>query len=174
MTGEHLLSPCYNYYSSHVDRTVSLQAKTCSRMHVPMRDWVNTYCRSGILTLVSESESTASGASTDDKTATVQYKPVTSLTGNSNARAHYEQSCGYDQTSHALPNIHGLYGCSYISIYSLNTGKFPGRFSYKWPGYEASVNYDNATVRNTAVVQFCGKKVCKIPGKMLACYWTDL
>ena len=99
------------------------------------------------------------------KTATVQYKPVTSLTGNSNARAHYEQSPGYDQTSHALPNIHGLYGCSYISIYSLNTGKLPGHFSYKWPGYEASVNYDYATVRNTAVVQFCGKKYAKFLGK---------
>ena len=65
---------------------------------------------------MSESESTVSSAPTDDKTATVQFKPVASLTGNSNALAHYEQSRGYDQTSHALSNIHGLYGCSYISI----------------------------------------------------------
>ena len=48
---------------------------------------------------------------------------------------------------------------------SLNTGKLPGHFSYKWPGYEASVNYDYATVRNTAVVQFCGKKYAKFLGK---------
>jgi len=36
MTGELLLLTCYNYYSSHTDRTVSLQARTCSRMHVAM------------------------------------------------------------------------------------------------------------------------------------------
>ena len=45
---------------------------------------VITYCRSGISTSVNESESTASGASTDDKTATIQYKPVMSLAGNNN------------------------------------------------------------------------------------------
>ena len=57
--------------------------------------------------------STTSGASApDDKTATVQYKPATSLAGNNNALAHYEQSRGYDQISHALSNIHGLYGWS--------------------------------------------------------------
>jgi len=111
--GELLLLTCCNYYSSRADRTVSLQARTCLRIHVAMRGEVSTYCRLGISTLVSESESTASGASTDDKTATIQYTPVTSLTGNSNARAHYEQSHGYDQTSHALSNIHGLYGHSY-------------------------------------------------------------
>ena len=72
-------------------------------------------------------------------------KPVTSLAGNDNVFAHYtnEQSRGFDQISHALSNIHGLYGCScnlfdVISIYSLNPGKLPGRFSYKRPGYEAS------------------------------------
>ena len=27
-----------------------------------------------------------------------------------------------------------------ISIYSLNLGKLPGHFSYKWPGYEARVS----------------------------------
>ena len=36
------------------------------------------------------------------KTATIQYKPVTSLAGSNNVLAHYEQSHGYDQTSHAL------------------------------------------------------------------------
>ena len=85
---------------------------------------------------MSESESTASGVSAlDDKTATVQYKPATSLAGN-NALAHYEQSRGYDLISHALSNIHGLYGWScnlldVISVYSLNPGKLPGRFSYE-------------------------------------------
>ena len=74
---------------------------------------------------MSESASTTSGASVlDDKTATVQYKPATSLAGNNNALAHYEQSPGYDQISHALSNIHGLYGWScnlldVISVYSL-------------------------------------------------------
>jgi len=93
---------------------------------------------------VSESASTTSGVSVlDDKTATVQYKPATSLAGNKNALAHYEQSCGYDQISHALYNIHGLYGWScnlldVISVYSLYPGKLPGRFSYKQPGYEAN------------------------------------
>ena len=87
---------------------------------------------------MSNSESTASGASTDDKTATIKYKPVTSLAGNNNALAHYKQSCGYNQISHALSNIHGLYECScnlfdVISVYS----KLPGHFSYEWPGYEA-------------------------------------
>ena len=43
------------------------------------------YCYS---TSVNESKSTASGASTDDKTATIEYKPVTSLAGNNNALAH--------------------------------------------------------------------------------------
>ena len=76
------------------------------------------------------------------KTATVQYKPVTSLAGNSNALPHYEQSCGYNQISHALSNMHGLYGLScnlfdVISVYSLNTGKLPGCFPYKRHVYEA-------------------------------------
>ena len=91
---------------------------------------------------MSNSESTASGASTDDKTGTIEFKPVMSLTGNNNALAHYEQSCGYDQISHALSNIHGLYECScnlfdIISVYSLNPSKLPGRFSYERRGYEA-------------------------------------
>ena len=68
-------------------------------------------------------------------------KPVMNLAGN-NALGHYEQSRGFDQISHALSNIHGLYGCScnlfdVISVYSLNLGKLPGRSSYKRPGYEA-------------------------------------
>ena len=46
------------------------------------------------------------------KTATIQYKPVASLAGNNSALAHYEQSHGYHQISHALSNIHDLYGCS--------------------------------------------------------------
>ena len=97
------------------------------------------------MTSVSKSESTASGACTlDDKTATIQYKPATSLPGN-NALAHYKQSHGYDQISHALSNIHGLYGwrCNLldvISVYTLNPGKLPGRFSYKRAGYEAILN----------------------------------
>ena len=89
---------------------------------------------------MSKGESTASGVSTDDKTAAIQYKPVTSLAGN-NALVHYEQSCGYDQISHALSNTHGLYGssCNFldlISVYSLNPGELPSRFSYEWPGYK--------------------------------------
>ena len=88
---------------------------------------LSTYFQSGILTSVSESKSPASGASTDDKTATIQYKPVTSLAGSNNALVHYKQSCGFDQISHAFSNIHGLYGCScnlfdVISVYSLNLG----------------------------------------------------
>ena len=92
---------------------------------------------------MSESESTASGASApDDKTATVQYKPATSLAGNNNTLAYYKQPRGYDQISHALSNIHGLYWWScnlldVISVYSLNLGKLPGRFSYERPRYEA-------------------------------------
>ena len=87
---------------------------------------------------------TSSASALDDKTATVQYKPSTSLAGNNNALAHYEQSRGYDQISHALSNIHGLYGWScnlldVISVYSLYPDKLPGRFSYKRPGYEATI-----------------------------------
>ena len=96
---------------------------------------------------MTKSKSTASDASTDDKTVTIQYKPVTSLAGNNNALAHYEQSRGFDQISHALSNIHGLCGCScnlfyVISVYSLNPDKLPGRFSYKRPGYETSPDFD--------------------------------
>ena len=52
------------------------------------------------------------------KTATVQYKPVTSLTDNNNALAHYEQSGGYDQISYALSNVHGCIGAAVISLTS--------------------------------------------------------
>ena len=49
--------------------------------------------------------------------------------------------------NYALSNIHGLCGCScnlfdVVSVYSLNPGKLPGRFSYKRPGYEASPDFD--------------------------------
>ena len=94
---------------------------------------------------VSKGKSTASaGVSTDDKTATIHYKPITSLSGNNNALVHYKQSHGYDQISYALSNIHGLYGCGcnlldVTSLYSLNPGMLPGRFSYKRPGYEANL-----------------------------------
>ena len=81
------------------------------------------------------------------KTVTIQYKPVTSLAGNNNTLAHYEQSRGFDQISHALSNIHGLCGCScnlfdVVSVHSLNLGKLPGCFSYKQPWYEASPDLD--------------------------------
>ena len=91
-----------------------LQARICSRVAV----WY-THCQSDISGDIGESTSTTSGASApDDKTATVQYKPATSLAGN-NALAHYEQSRGYDQISHALSNIHGLYGwsCNLLTSY---------------------------------------------------------
>ena len=69
---------------------------------------ISTYYQSVILTSVRESESTASGASAPyDKTATIQYKPITSRAGNNNMLAHYEQSRGYDQISHALSNTVG-------------------------------------------------------------------
>ena len=68
---------------------------------------------------MSESESTASGASVpDDKAATFQYKPATSLASNNNALVHYELSRDYDQISHALSNIHSLYGGAVISLTS--------------------------------------------------------
>ena len=58
-----------------------------------------------------------------------------------------KKSRGYDQISHTLSNIHGLYeyNCvtvisDVISVYSLNWGKLSvsGPFSYKQPGYEAN------------------------------------
>ena len=57
-------------------------------------------------------------ASLTSKTATIQYKPVTSLTDNNNALAHYEQSGGYNQISYALSNIHGCIGAAIISLMS--------------------------------------------------------
>ena len=41
------------------------------------------------------------------------------------------------------------YGCNLfdvISIYSLNLGKLPGRFSYERPGYEANVHHETSSV----------------------------
>ena len=89
------------------------------------------------------------------KTATIQYKPVTSLAGNNNVVAHYEQSRGFDQISHALSNIHGLYQCScnlfdVISVYSFNPRKLPGRFSYERPGYEAIASQDSCHGHTTS------------------------
>ena len=94
---------------------------------------------------MSESESAASSASTDTR-----HKPVMNLVSNNNALAHYKQSRGFDQISHALPNIHGLYGCNcnvsdVISVYSLNLGKLPGHFSYEQPGYEATPTHTHIT-----------------------------
>ena len=85
--------------------------------------------------------------------------------------AHYEQSHGFDQISHALSNIHGLYGCScnlldVISVYSLNPGKLPGRFSYEWPGYEANVHYQ-------PLAQKCSILVASFPGHPgLQLFWN--
>ena len=117
--------------------TVAAQTKWLLYKQEPVREYyssvvlVSTYCRSGILTSVNESESTAT---TDDKTATVQYKPVTQVLLAT--KTDYEQPRRYDQISHALSTIHGLCGCScnfldIIPVYSLNPGKLPGRFSYK-------------------------------------------
>ena len=52
------------------------------------------------------------------KTATIQYKPVTSLAGNKNALAHFEQSRGYNQISHALSNIMACMGAAVIFLTS--------------------------------------------------------
>ena len=119
---------------------------------------------------MSESASTTSGASAlDDKTTTVQYKPATSLAGNNNALAHYEQSRGYDQKAHALSNIHGLYGWScnlldVISVYSLYPGKLPGRFSYKRPGYEATfIREKSAYLAEVSVTEQILRTISKFP-----------
>ena len=55
----------------------------------------------------------------------LQHRGEGSLAGN-NALAHYEYSHSYNQISHALSNIHGLYRCScnlhdVKSVYSLNS-----------------------------------------------------
>ena len=83
--------------------------------------------------------------STNDKTATIHFKPVTSLARN-NVLANYEQTHAYDQMSHSLSNSHGLYGYSCnlretISVCSLNLGKLPGHFSNEQPGHEANLRY---------------------------------
>ena len=67
---------------------------------------------------MSESASTTSGVSApDDKMATVQCKPATSLAGN-NALAHYDESHGYDQLSHAFPIFTVCTGGAVISLTS--------------------------------------------------------
>ena len=93
--------------------------------------------RRGRSTLVSKSESTASSASTDDKTTPPNIKLGTSLASNT-ALAYYGQSHGYNQIGHVLSNIHGLYRCScnlldvHVSGYSLNLENLTGCFSYEW------------------------------------------
>ena len=72
------------------DETVSLKSKDLFDSSSVVL--VSTYCQSGVLTLVSKIESTASGMTTDDKTATIH---VMSLAGINNMLAHYKQSCGY-------------------------------------------------------------------------------
>ena len=70
---------------------------------------VSTCCCSGLSISVSESESTAGGASTDARQQLSKlYKPVRILAGN-NALTHYRESRGYDQISHVLSVIHSLY-----------------------------------------------------------------
>ena len=124
-----------------------------------------------ISTSVSERESSARSASKEDSNHPnyTTCKPVTSLTGNNNALARYEQSRGYNQISHALSNIHGLYGCScslldVISVYSLNLGKWPGRFSYKRPGYKAKLIAnslkDNSLIENLKTVAIARQLCC--------------
>ena len=77
----------------------------------------------------------------------LQHRGEGSLAGN-NALVHYEYSHSYNQISHALSNIHGLYRCScnlhdVKSVYSLNLSNLPGRFSYKQPGYVAEVDSEH-------------------------------
>ena len=77
------------------------------------------------------------------KTATIQYKPVTSLAGNNNTLAHYEQSMATIKYHMHYPISMACMSAAVIifeviSIYSLNPGKLPGHFSYERPGYEAS------------------------------------
>ena len=74
---------------------------------------------------MSEGESTASRASTDDKTAPIQYKPVTSLAGSNTTLAHYEQSCGYDQISHAYPIFMAYMSTALMSLTSYS-------YVYSW------------------------------------------
>ena len=97
------------------------------------------------------------------KTATIQYKPLTSFAGNNNALAQYKQSRGVNQISHALSNIHGLYRCScnlfdVISIYSLNPCKLPGRFSYERPGYEATFYHALPSATQSSIDNFTVNK----------------
>ena len=70
-----------------------------------------------------------------------QQKPVTSLAGKNNALAHYEQSNSHVATIKYhihYPIFMAFTGAAVISLMSyLYTGKLPGCFSYKWPGYEA-------------------------------------
>ena len=66
---------------------------------------------------MSKGESTASGVSTDDETAAIQYKPVTSPAGN-NALVHYKQLRGYDQISLHYQILMACTGAAVISLTS--------------------------------------------------------
>ena len=72
------------------------------------------------------------------KTATVQYKPVTSLAGNNNVLAHTNSHTAMIKYTYII-SYSWLVQCNLldiISIYSLNPGKIPDRFSYERPGYK--------------------------------------
>ena len=96
------------------------------------------------------------------KTATVQYKPVTILAGNHNALVHYEQSHVYDQTSHVLSNIYGLYGWSFnlldvISVCSLNLGLFTWLFLLQMTWVHG---YRTLDIHKTRILDCNCKKTC--------------
>ena len=44
-----------------------------------------------------------------------EHEVCLAMSRNNNALAHYKQSRDYNQISHALSNIHGLYRCSLMS-----------------------------------------------------------
>ena len=87
----------YNYYSICGQNGFFI-TRICSRVAMVLQ-LVSTYCQSGISTSVSESRNLLQVVCLQmtSKTATIQYKPVTSLASNNNALTHYEQSCGYDR-----------------------------------------------------------------------------
>ena len=97
----------------------------------------STYCRSGISTSVSKSECIAGSASTDDKTPTVQHKPVMGLASGNNALAHYSNVATIKYHMH-YPILMAYRGAAviFLTSYCLNTGKLPDCFFYKQPRYE--------------------------------------
>ena len=88
----------------------------CSRVAVVLQ-LVSTYCQSGRSISVSESRNLLQAVclQTTSKTATIQYKPVTSLASNNNELTHYKQSCGYNQI---YPIFMACKGTSVISLTS--------------------------------------------------------